>query len=368
MTETPANHDKPDSNTEFLEALVRAAELGVVVVDAQQRVIVFNEAAARVTHLEAGRVLHQPVQVLPAPLQRLFQETFATDRPAVDRHLVLPADGGQRQVVWVTTSWWPAEGGGRQAVLAVMQDLTAARELEWRATRLQRLASVGTLSAGVAHEIKNALVAIKSFSDLLLEKGEDLEMANLVGREVSRIDSLVSQLLRFAGPARAVFAEVKVHASLENCVQLIQRQVKTRKIDLAVHLEAKEDTVRGDARQLEQAFLNLLLNAVDVLGEGGRLTVSSQVSVGTEFISKFEPKNRRPQIQILVCDTGPGILPEIMPNLFKPFVSSKAGGTGLGLAITRRIIREHQGTVSVETAAGRGTTFKIVLPLSHPAP
>jgi len=112
----------------------------------------------------------------------------------------------------------------------------------------------------------------------------------------------------------------------------------------------------------------LLLNAVDVLGEGGRLTISSQVSVGTEFISKFEPKNRRPQIQILICDTGPGIPPEIMPNLFKPFITSKIGGTGLGLAITRRIIREHQGTVSVETAAGQGATFKIALPLSQATP
>ena len=368
MTETPANHGKPDSNTEFLEVLVRSVELGVVAVDAQQRVIVFNEAAARLTRLEVDRVLHQPMQVLPAPLRQLFQETLATDRPALDRHIVLHADGGHRQIVCATTSRWQAEGCGVQAVLAVMQDLTAAQELEWRTTRLQRLASVGTLSAGVAHEIKNALVAIKSFSDLLLEKGEDLEMANLVGREVSRIDSLVSQLLRFAGPARPVFAQVKVHASLENCVQLIQRQVKTRKIDLAVHLEAKEDTVRGDARQLEQAFLNLLLNAVDVLGEGGRLTVSTQVSVGTEFISKFEPKNRRPQIEILICDTGAGIPPEIVPNLFKPFVTSKVGGTGLGLAITGRIIREHQGTVSMKTAAGQGTTFKIALPLSHPTP
>jgi two-component system nitrogen regulation sensor histidine kinase GlnL len=369
MTDTPANQRKPDSdNTEFFEALVRSAELGVVAVDAQQRIIVFNEAAGRLTRLEAGRVLHQSLQVLPAPLQQLLQETLTTGLPVVDRRIVVHPDGGHRQVVCATTSRWRTEGNEMQAVLAVMQDLTAAQELEWRTTRLQRLASVGTLSAGVAHEIKNALVAIKSFSDLLLEKGEDLEMANLVGREVGRIDSLVSQLLRFAGPARPVFADVGVHASLENCVQLIQRQIKTRKIDLIVHFEAKEDTVRGDARQLEQAFLNLLLNAIDVLGEGGRLTVSSQVSVGTEFISKFEPKNRRPQIQILIQDTGPGIPPELLPNLFKAFITSKIGGTGLGLVITRRIIREHQGTVSVETAAGQGTTFKIALPLSHPAP
>jgi two-component system nitrogen regulation sensor histidine kinase GlnL len=367
MTEIPPEPRSSDAeSTEFFEALVRSAELGVVAVDAQEQVIVFNEAAARLTRLEAGEVLRHPLQVLPNPLQQLLRETAGTGLPVVDRRLVLHAGSAHRRVVGATTSRWGEGTPGSVAVLAVMQDLTAAQELEWRTTRLQRLASVGTLSAGVAHEIKNALVAIKSFSDLLLEKGEDLEMANLVGREVSRIDSLVSQLLRFAGPSRPVFSEVRVHDSLENCLQLVQRQVKTRKLDLAVHLEAREDRVHGDARQLEQAFLNLLLNAIDVLGEAGNLTVTTQVSVGTEFVSKFEPKNRRPQLHVLIRDSGPGIPPEILPNLFKPFITSKPGGTGLGLAITRRIIRGHQGTITVETAVGQGTTFKIALPLSPP--
>ncbi len=367
MSETQTEHFKLDSHTEFFEALVRSAELGVVAVDERPRVILFNEAAARLTRLASSRVLEQSPEILPDPLRRLLEEVLATAVPVMDRRLVLQTEGRHRQVVCASASPWQIEGA-RRTVLAVLQDLTAAQELELRTVRLQRLASVGTLSADVAHEIKNALVAIKSFSDLLLEKGEDLEMANLVGREVSRIDSLVSQLLRFAGPARPVFADLKVHASLGNCAQLIQRQLKTRKVELALHLEAKDDLVRGDARQLEQAFLNLLLNALDALGEGGRITVSTEVSVGTEFVSKFEPKNRRPQLHILVRDNGPGIPPEVLPNLFRPFATSKPGGTGLGLAITRRILREHQGTISAETAPGQGTTFKIALPLSHPAP
>jgi signal transduction histidine kinase len=369
MTETTPGHGLIDSdNTEFFETLVRSAEMAVVAVNAREEIIVFNEAAARITRVAAADALRHPLEVLPQPLQQMLRETLGTGLPIGDRRLVLHPEDELRQVVSATTArWGPGEGQGWEAVMAVMQDLTAAQELEWRTARLQRLASIGTLSAGVAHEIKNALVAIKSFSDLLLEKGEDLEMANLVGREVSRIDSLVSQLLRFAGPSRPAFSEVRVHVSLENCVQLVQRQVKTRKMDLAVHLDARDDRVHGDARQLEQAFLNLLLNAIEVLGEGGHLTVTTQVSVGTEFVSKFEPKNRRPQLQIQVRDSGPGIPPEILPDLFKPFVTSKPGGTGLGLAITRRIIREHQGTIAVETAAGQGTTFKIALPLSHAA-
>jgi PAS domain S-box-containing protein len=365
MTEMLSDPRPNDSeNTAFFEALVRSAELGVLAVDAGERILVLNGAAARLTRLTIGEALWHSLEILPPPLQQLLRETLTTGLPVVDRRLVLHPEDGHRKVVSATTSRWPGAVDAQQAALVVMQDLTAAQELEWRTTRLQRLASVGTLSAGVAHEIKNALVAIKSFSDLLLEKGEDVEMANLVGREVSRIDSLVSQLLRFAGPSRPAFSEVRVHVSLGSCLQLIQRQLKTRKVDLAMHLEAREDRVHGDARQLEQAFLNLLLNAIDALEAGGRLTVTTQVSVGTEFVSKFEPKNRRPQLQILIRDTGPGISPEILPNLFRPFVTSKPGGTGLGLAITRRIIQEHQGSISVETAAGQGTTFKIALPLS----
>jgi len=366
MPDQPANPAGQDTErTDVSEVLVRSVELGIVVADSPGRVVVFNEAAGRLTRLSPDVVLNQPLGVLPAPLREVIERTLAGGTPVIRQTVVLDPDPTRRRVLSASTSFWHVKDGHPASVLMVLQDLAAAQDLERRTGRLQRLASVGTLSAGVAHEIKNALVAIKSFADLLLEKGQDIEMANLVSREVSRIDSLVSQLLRFAGPAKAAFARVRLHESLRNCLRLIQHLLKTRKLDLVVNLEAGDDEVRGDAKQLEQAFINLLLNAIEAMDEGGELLVQSEVVLATEHISKFEPNKRQEQIQVSVRDTGKGVPPEILPALFKPFVTGKPGGTGLGLAITHRIISEHQGRIVVDTAAGKGTTFRVILPLAR---
>jgi signal transduction histidine kinase len=252
--------------------------------------------------------------------------------------------------------------------LVTVQDLTSARELETKTERLQKLATVGTLSAGVAHEIKNALVAIKSFAELLLERQPDSEAATLVRREVGRIDTLVSQLLRFAGPARPSFGTVRVHDLLQNGLRLVRHTLKIRQIEEVLLLEAVNDRVNGDAKQLEQAFLNLLLNAVEAMGDRGRLVIRTEIVVATEHISKFEPQKREPQIQVEIRDTGPGIPPELMPRLFTPFMTTKPDGTGLGLVITRRIVQEHHGTIAIESRPAQGATFRILLPLVKPVP
>jgi two-component system, NtrC family, nitrogen regulation sensor histidine kinase GlnL len=219
------------------------------------------------------------------------------------------------------------------------------------------------VSAGVAHEIKNALVAIKSFAELLLEKQQDHEMLGLVVQEVNRINSLACQLMRLAGPTHPVFSEVNVHESLQNALRLVKHQVKNRSIKLEIELEANQVTIRGDAKQLEQAFINLLLNAIEAMDDTGRLTVSTQVAYSTEFISKFEPRTRRHQLQVTIADTGPGIPAPIRAHLFSPFQTTKPGGTGLGLVITRRIVVSHGGMIKVESEPNRGTCFRITFPL-----
>ncbi len=253
--------------------------------------------------------------------------------------------------------------GDELGVLLTFHDLTSAREFEMKVERLQRLASLGVASAGVAHEIKNALVAIKSFAELLLEKQPDLEMGNLVVQEVNRINVLVGQLMRLAGPVRSVFTEVSVHESLANALRLVKHQFKNRSIELAIALEADRETVRGDAKQLEQAFINLLLNAVEAVGETGELKVATEVVVATEMISKFEPVRRQEQLQITIRDSGSGIPAQVRAHLFSPFQTTKPGGTGLGLAITRRIVVSHGGRITADSELNRGTCFRITLPL-----
>src|SRR5665213_920873 len=142
--------------------------------------------------------------------------------------------------------------------------------------RLDRLANLGLFSASVAHEIKNGLVAINTFVEVLLENGEDCEMAEVVRRELKRIDGLATQMLRFAVPRPASLLPVNVHVLLDHSLRLLEHQMKAKMISLKRYYQAAPETVRGDESQLQQAFMNLLLNAVEAMGSGGELTAATE--------------------------------------------------------------------------------------------
>jgi signal transduction histidine kinase len=222
--------------------------------------------------------------------------------------------------------------------------------------RLDRLASLGLLSAGMAHEIKNGLTAIQTFIELLLQKGEDRELAEVVGRELKRIDSLVSQMLRFAAPGRNTFADVNVHILLNHSLRLVEHQISGKLISLKRDYKAAPDTVRGDEFQLQQAFMNLLFNAIEAMGTNGDLTVMTEI---------VQESNGARQLQIKIRDTGVGISPENLGRLFEPFFTTKKNGTGLGLAISQRIVNEHGGNISVQSENNKGSTFSVLLPTAR---
>lgn len=214
---------------------------------------------------------------------------------------------------------------------------------------LDRLANLGLLSASIAHEIKNGLVAIHTFCEILMDKEGDVEMTKVVRRELKRIDGLVTQMLRLASPRPAVMAPVNVHALLEVSVRLLDHQMNGRMVTLRRDFRASPEFVHGDESRLQQAFMNLLMNAVEAMGHGGKLTVVTETGNG--------------MMKVSVRDTGAGIPEENFEHIFDTFFTTKKNGTGLGLAITRRIVEEHDGRIEVESQVGQGSTFCIVLPL-----
>jgi signal transduction histidine kinase len=248
--------------------------------------------------------------------------------------------------------------------VVVLSDLTTAQQLEERLVQLDRLANMGILAATMAHEIKNALVAGKTFIDLLLEKHKDAELVDVVRRELSRIDAIVSRMLKFSGPARAAFTEVRLHEVLEHSLRLVQPQLEDQSVVVTRSFQAAPDLVQGDDYQLQQAFMNLFLNALEAMGPNGTLVVSTGVCSPQAKSARRGVSVDRPHLRVAIKDTGAGIPPENMARLFEPFFTTKPQGTGLGLAITRRIILEHRGDISVESRPGQGTTFQILLPAS----
>jgi signal transduction histidine kinase len=214
--------------------------------------------------------------------------------------------------------------------------------------RLDQLANLGLFSASIAHEIKNGLVAINTFCEVLLEKDENREMAEVVRRELKRIDGLATQMLRLAAPKAASLAPVNVHALLDLSARLLEHQMSGRMITLRRNYCAVPEMVQGDESRLQQAFMNLQLNAVEAMGHGGELTVTTENFDGN--------------VRISIHDTGGGIAPENFAHIFETFFTTKKQGTGLGLAITRRVIEEHHGEIEVQSELGRGCTFIITLP------
>ncbi len=334
---------------------------GVILVDAKQQIAAWAGAAETMLGARAGQMLHRSLAVLPAPLRQIARETLASGKPAADRVIALNVEG--RGTLTVRLSAVPVAAGRKgSGALVLVNDLTAARRLEEHLQQLDRLAGIGTLAASMAHEIKNALVAGKTFIELLLEKHQEEDLVGIVRREMRRIDAIVSQMLRFAGPAKPAFAAIRLHDILEQSLRLVQPQLEGKLIGLNRLFRAAPDLVHGDDYQLQQAFVNLLLNALEAMGPNGTLSVGTETVGGGARRDRGREPAELAQLRVTIRDTGIGISPENMRHLFEPFFTTKQNGTGLGLPITRRIIQEHRGAITVDSQPGQGTTFQILLP------
>ncbi len=226
-------------------------------------------------------------------------------------------------------------------------------------TRSDRLAAVGTLAAGIAHEIRNPLVAVQTFVQLLPERLDDPEFrttfAQLTTSELERISNLINDLLTFARPAPVTIGTVQLNDLAEQVLRLLAGQAKKKGVALASRLSSVLPSITVDPEQIKQVFMNLVLNALQATNAGGTVTVATSLRRGPDA---------REYCTIEVQDTGAGIPAEHKEEIFDPFFTTKAAGTGLGLFITHQIIKEHGGFIDVESTVGQGTRVFARLPLT----
>ena len=371
----------PDEGFNLIPALHDCLSPGVLVVNGREQIVSATPEVERLLHLAAGKTLHAPLSLLPGPLQNVVREAIASKTTIIRDHLTLTLTGNHSRDFHVTAQPIQREADsphgiipgatrnvppdtiprGELDVVVVLSDVTRFAQLEQGIIRLDRLATLGALSADMAHEIKNALVAVKTFVDLLLEKHHDEELADIVGREMRRLDTIMRQMLRFSGKERSVHVPVRLHDVLEHSLRMVQHQLAGKFISLNRSFNATPDAVHGNDHQLEQVFVNLLLNAVEASGQNGSLTVA------TELVATASLRPGQPHVRITVADTGMGIAAENLDRMFEPFFTTKHHGTGLGLPITRRIVHEHNGHITVQSEPNKGTTFSILLPTDDPA-
>jgi nitrogen-specific signal transduction histidine kinase len=352
----------------YNETLLENLTTGVIAVGADERVTVFNSEAGQITGLNPPEIIEQSIDSLPTHLRDVLCETLRTGDRQENGELILPL-GDHNAVVRASSSIFHGQQGEMLGALVVLTDITALKRLELQIRRSDRLASIGTLSAGMAHEIKNPLVSIKTFAQLLPERYQDSDFrdtfSNLIGHEIDRIDSLVNQLLRFARPAKPVLRPMHVHHVLEKSLQLVGHRLYQKEIKLTRSWQADVDTIRADADQLEQVFLNFFINAMDAMNRGGELSVVTEIHAASEWVAAISGTNgdSHEVLRVTVRDSGEGIRKEDIPHVFDPFFTTKEYGTGLGLSVVHGIIQEHGGQIEVESELQKGTAFHILLPL-----
>jgi signal transduction histidine kinase len=247
----------------------------------------------------------------------------------------------------------------------------------------EKLASLGTMAAGMAHEIKNPLVSLRTFTQLLQQKWDDKEFrekfSSIIPTEIERINRIAESLLKFGRPMKPELGRVEINVLLEEVLLLFENECKQGKINVTKKLAELPET-SGDAGQLSQAFVNIIKNAIEAMQEkGGELTVKTDVGEviklgkirdrqgvqkGDEVVwgEQEELEKPIPVVFIEVTDTGEGISEQNLKSLFDPFFTTKITGTGMGLPITLRIIEEHKGSLKVRSRVGKGTTFLVTLP------
>ncbi|HKV58764.1 MAG TPA: ATP-binding protein, partial [Ktedonobacteraceae bacterium] len=358
----------------FKEFILESIPGGLITVDLHGQMTTVNHAAQVMLGYHSYEIIGQAAQkIFPA---RILQHVMQSG--AVQRETLTIADGqGQDRTLDVT--FLPLRDDGERIIgtLATLSDVTAMRRLEEEKRRLDRLASLGEMAANVAHEVRNPLASIKTSMQMLLDDlAEDIpridsnsdteqvdgmrDSVRVVLKEVERLDSIVRDLLLFSRPRSFHTVECNVVEICDRVLSLIAPRCS--EANVAVHrVYLSVPPVLVDVAQLEQVLLNLCINALQAMSEGGILTISCQTR--RVPVTDMLPQQAHSALEITVSDTGTGIAPDQIERIFQPFYTTKAHGIGLGLPISRRLIEDHHGTLTVESQPGYGATFTIQLPL-----
>jgi two-component system sensor histidine kinase HydH len=334
----------------FSDNLVSRMPIGLVALDRDGRVTALNSVAEATLAVGAAGVIgYRARDVIPGVLA----DTLSEANGLVEKEIVCPVADGRRIPLDVSAATLIDESGECFGQVILFKDLTEIRALHQELEKNRRLASVGRLAAGVAHEIRNPLSSIKGFATYFKEKyrevEKDQEIATIMIEEVDRLNRVVGQLLDFSRPIRLHIQQVPLKPFFQAVLRLVDRQSLESGVTTVLDLPDGALPAAMDADRMSQVVLNLLLNALDAMPDGGTLTVRVSGGGGGS-------------IHLQVTDTGVGIDPADQPHIFEPYFSTKRSGTGLGLAIVHNIVKAHRGRIRVESRPGAGTTVQITLP------
>ena len=358
----------PENLPEFYANVIDSVGEGVIVLDRDGNVTLMNPVAEEIAGVSRRISRGQPFSMLfkgETQLLEMAARSSSSGMSISDYENIVLKRGGRLTPLSVTVSPLLLSDGARAGTIVLLRDLTNIRELEEAVRKADRLSALGTLAAGLAHEIKNPLGGIRGAAQLLeMELAEDDELRECTGvvlKEVQRVNRIVEELLDLSSPRSLNLVGVNLHKILAHIVFLQQQATEGKNITFQRHLDPSIPPILADEGRLTQLFLNLIKNAVEAVSESGRVEISSRIVSEYSLTQKGERRSR--MVAIEVADNGAGISPAAIEHLFTPFYTTKEKGTGLGLAICQKIVAEHRGMIRVDSEEGRGTTFTIMLPL-----
>ncbi len=349
---------------EHSENTIESLDAGILVLDFEGKVVRFNRALEKLYGLPRGRALGRAFdEIFPKPLRDTMESTMGkawwvrAETSGISR-LNLSNLEGEEKVVKLNVAPFVGSGEEPKGTLVIFEDVTARVELETQLKLREKMASLGLLAAGVAHEVNTPLTGISSFTQMLQDQTPEndprAKLLAKIERQTERASKIVNNLLNFARQGRVSFVPVRVNEVVRDVLSLLEHQLTQARVKVRLELADEVPEVLGDENKLQQVFLNLILNAQDAMGAGGWLTIKTRATAG-------EPQ----EVEVIVSDTGQGISQDDIKRIYDPFFTTKragASGTGLGLSITYGIIQEHSGHIGVESALGQGTSFQIRLP------
>ncbi len=336
------------------ENIIRCLTSGLITVDANSKVINANAAAMEILGREAKANLGGSLNDLSAELAALVAGS-PTDKEAIQGEVVHVNESGAKRILGVSLSPLVDHSANIVGRIVNFQDLTEVRALEEKIKRAERLTVIGTLAAGIAHEIRNPLASISGSIELLSSSPqadeESTTLMEIVTREVKRLNAMITDLLAYANPRSPNMMEIDLRVLIRETLRVFEHDTEFSEVSATFDgdTESKSLSLEADPELLRQAIWNMLRNGAEAAMQGGK-----EVWVTAE--------GKEEHALIRFRDSGPGIAEEYVAKVFDPFFTTKARGTGLGLAMVHGTVTDHGGTITVESETGKGTTFELRLP------
>jgi PAS domain S-box-containing protein len=349
-------------------ALVASLPDAVIGVSTDLRVFLWNSAAEALIGRSGTRAVGRPIDVVlgaDARVTRHLTETVRLHEGRAEAESIVESTAGRAIPVSVHTAPLHDDGGVLTGAVAVLRDLSRLKALEAEVRRGERLAALGQMALGLAHEIRNPLGAIRGVAQLLEREfpAEAFrEHVAVMLHEIDRVNRVMESVLDLGRPLECSFAPVNLHQLLERVCLLAEPAARERGIDIVRRYDPSLPLLWADDDRLTQVFQNLVQNGIEAMAGSGRLTLTTRLSRDSVYAKVDLGSGPRHLVEVLVEDEGPGIPIELGDRVFDPFVTTKPRGLGLGLALAHRIVEEHRGAIRVLGAPGKGTTFACYLP------